>query len=48
MRHRSHPTPSLSGPRVIGVLLVVIATGAAVAGLAHAAVTSEVITITVE
>ena len=37
MRHRSHPTPSSSGLRVIEALLVVIVTGAAVAGPAHAA-----------
>jgi hypothetical protein len=36
MRHRSHPTPSPSGLRVIEALLVVILTGAAIAGLAHA------------
>jgi len=36
MRHRSHPTPSPSGPRAIEALLVVIVMGAAVAGLAHA------------
>jgi len=37
MRHRSHPTTSSSGLRVIEALLAIIITGAAVAGLAHAA-----------